>query len=107
MDKTRMELLQMLRRRGNMLKFIRQGHQAQMHKLDDYMMWEMMCDINNRMSRNSIITMLQDMSVLGWVNFQTGWDDENERAILSDIVLTAAGLTLVIRKQNTAEVLFD
>jgi hypothetical protein len=104
---TERELIQMKRRRGNMLKFIRQGHEAQLDRMDDFEMHAMMQDIGSNMSLRQVLTMLQDLQVLGLVGFKQSFSEERERMIAEEIMLTRDGLALVVRRRNTDEVLFD
>lgn len=104
---TERELIQSKRRRGTMLKFIRQGHEAQMARMDDWEMYVMMQDLGANMSRNQVLTMLQDLRVLGLVTFTDRFDEERERKVAECIELSALGVGLVTRRKNTDEVLFD
>jgi hypothetical protein len=101
------ELIQIKRRRGNMLKFIRQGHEAQFDRMDDFEMLAMMQDIGANMSQRQVLTMLQDLQVMGWITFKQFFSQEKERMVAEEIMLTAVGLALVVRRRNTEEVLFD
>lgn len=101
------ELRQTRRRRATMLKFIRQGHEQQLSRMDDFDMWVMMQDLGMTMSRKAVITMLQDLAVYGLIKFVSAYDDDNERYRLSEIELTAAGLSQLARRRSTDEVLFD
>ena len=51
--------------------------------------------------------MLQDLCVFGLLSFEEKWDDDNERAKLSKIMLTSQGLSLATRRLSTDEVMFD
>jgi hypothetical protein len=101
------ELIQIKRRRGNMLKLIRQGHEAQFDRMDDFEMYAMMQNLGSNMSRGQVLTMLQDLQVLGYVTFEQSFSDLKERMIAEEIMLTAAGLALVMRRKDNEEVLFD
>lgn len=101
------ELIQVRRRRGNMLKFIRQTHERQLGRMDDFEMWCMMQDLGANMSQRQVLTMLQDLQVLGLVTFEQRFSEEKERMVAEKIMLTAQGLGLTMRRHNTDEVLFD
>jgi hypothetical protein len=101
------ELNQMIRRRGNMLKMIRQTHERQLERMDDIDVWSMMQDIGAHMSQKQVVTMLQDLQVLGYVTFEQFFDEDRERVVVEKIMLTASGLGLVMRRKNTDEVRFD
>ena len=104
---TERELMQAKRRRGNMLKLIRQGHEQQMERMDDFEMFAMMQDLGAHMSPNQVMTMLQDLATLGYVTFRQFFSIEKERNVAEEIMLTAAGLALVTRRKSNDEVLFD
>ncbi|HEX5234154.1 MAG TPA: hypothetical protein VFW25_02360 [Silvibacterium sp.] len=101
------EQIQTNRRRGIVLKLIRQTHERQLNRLDDFEVWCMMQDLGARMSQRQVMTMLQDLQVLGYVTFDQTFDEENERNVAKKIVLTAAGLGITTRRKNTEEVIFD
>jgi hypothetical protein len=104
---TEQELRQTKRRRGNMLKFIRQGHEKQLDRMDDLMMQAMMQDIGSNMSQRQVMTMLQDLQVLGYVTFRQSFSEELERYAAEEIMLTAAGLAIVTRRRDNDEVMFS
>jgi hypothetical protein len=60
-----------------------------------------------RMSRNRVMTMLQDLATFGLITFDQGWDEDEERMTAKKIELTAAGVALVTRRKDTTEVLFS
>ena len=101
------ELIQIRRRRGNMLKFIRQGHEGQFDRMDDFEMWQMMQDIGSNMSQRQVLTMLQDLQVLGYITFKQSFSQQKERMVAEEIMLTAVGLGITTRRRNNEEVLFD
>jgi hypothetical protein len=101
------EMLQTKRRRGNMLKFIRQGHERQMERMDDFLMAKMMSATGAHMSQKQVLTMLQDLHVLGFISFNQHFCEERERMVAEEIVLTAVGLALVTRRRDVDEIVFD
>jgi hypothetical protein len=101
------ELVQTKRRRGNMLKLIRQGHEAQFERMDDFEMSKMMRNLGANMSQRQVLTMLQDMKVLGYIDFTQRFCEIRERVVAEEIVLTPAGLAMVTRRKDNDEVLFD
>ena len=104
---TEAEIRLMKRRRGTVLKSVRQGHEQQMHRMDDFDVWSMMQDLGMQMGRKAVLTMLQDLCVLGYIQYTQTFDEENARARLSEIVLTSQGAAITIRRQSNDEVLFD
>ena len=89
-----------------MLKSIRQGHEKQLHRMDDFEMFCQMQDLGMRMSQNQVVTMLQDLAVFGYVKFVQGFDDVRERVCLTELELTAMGTAITVRRQSNDEVLF-
>lgn len=90
-----------------MLKFIRQGHEQQLDRMDDLMMQAMMQDIGSNMSQRQVMTMLQDLQVLGYITFKQTFSEELGRYAAGEIMLTAVGLALVTRRKDTDEVMFN
>ena len=107
MSGTDAEIRQIKRRRATILKMVRQGHEAQLQRLDDFGVFATMQDLGMQMSRRAIITMLQDLCVLGYLKYKQGFSDEHDRVTLSEIELTPLGLTITMRRQSNDEVLFD
>jgi len=101
------ELVRIRRRRAMMLQFIRDGHEGQMSRLDDFEIYALMQDMGTTMSRNQVMTMLQDLQTLGLVTFHSEWNEPNERYVAKEIMLTAAGTALVLRRKSNDDVLFD
>lgn len=99
--------IQTTRRRGTILKLVREGHEEQLSRMDDFEMFAILQDIGVTMSRNQVMTMLQDLAELGLMKFRTEFDQRGERYVARDIELTAAGTALVVRRRNTDEVRFD
>jgi hypothetical protein len=104
---TEQELMQMRRRRGNMLKLIRQGHERQLDRMDDSDMGRMMLNLGAHMSSRQVMTMLQDLQVLGYITFQQRFSDALERFVAEQIMLTPPGLAIVTRRKDNDEVTFD
>lgn len=100
------EVLRIRRRRGDVLKMIRQGHEEQQSRMDDFEVWSWMQDMGFQVGPKQTVTMLQDLAVLGYIQFKQGFDNREERTRLREIELTAAGTALVIRRQSNDEVLF-
>src|ERR1035437_11036304 len=94
------------RRRGTMLKLIRQNHEEQSERLDDFALAKVMSTLWH-MSQRQVLTMLQDLQIFGLVNFKQRFCDIRERKVAEEIMLTAAGVGIVNRREDTNEVLFD
>ena len=89
-----------------MLKLIRQNHEEQSERLDDFALAKVMSTLWH-MSQRQVLTMLQDLQIFGLVNFKQSFCNIRERTVAQEIMLTAAGVGLVNRRQDTDEVLFD
>ena len=55
------ELIQAKRRRGIILKPVRQGHEAQMSRMDDFEVYAMMQELGQSVGRDQVLTLLQDL----------------------------------------------
>ena len=102
-----LQLRQTCRRRGNILKLIRQGHEQQLDRMNDSMVGGLMQDIGSRMSPAQVMTMLQDMQLMGLITFEQRFCDIRERYVAEKIMLTPVGLALVSRRKDTDEVIFN
>jgi hypothetical protein len=107
MSGTDAEIRQIKRRRATILKMVRQGHENQLQRLDDFGAWATMQDLGMQMSRRAVITMLQDLCVLEYLRYKQGFSDEHDRVTLSEIELTPKGLTITVRRQSNDDILFD
>ncbi len=94
------------RKRGTMLKLIRQNHEEQNERMDDFALAKVMSTLWH-MSQRQVLTMLQDLQIFGLVNFKQRFCDIRERKVAEEIMLTAAGVGIVNRREDTNEVLFD
>ena len=101
------ELIQTKRRRGMMLKLIRQGHEEQLARMDDVEMLAMMQLLGQSMGSDQVITMLQDLYVLGYVRFSQRANERTGRVEIGEIELTAQGLGAVIRRKSNDDLLLD
>jgi hypothetical protein len=67
----------------------------------------MMQDVGSNMSQRQVMTMLQDLQILGYVTFRQEFSEELERYSADEIMLTAAGLAIVTRRKDNDEVMFS
>jgi hypothetical protein len=96
------------RRRRIILDLIRQNHEKlQEDRYTDSDLWAMLLKIGVTVGRFQVITILQDLQVLDYVDFKTTIDDETGRRYLTEIVLTAAGLRFYTRRKSNDDVAFD
>jgi len=95
------------RRRGIILKLIRENHESQEERYTDGEMWAMLLKIGITVGRADVITLLQDLEVLDYVSFKTQIDEESGKQYLSQIMLTPAGLRFYTRRKSNEDVLFN
>lgn len=100
------EVRQIKRQRATVLKMIRQGHEGQLHRMDDFEVWAAMQDLGMQMGRKAVLTMLQDLCVFGYLKYVQSFDEDEERIRLAEIELTAMGTAIAVRRQSNDEVLF-
>lgn len=103
---TERELILAKRRRGIILKLVRQGHENQLPRMDDFEIWAMMQDLGQSAGRDQVLVLLQDLAVLDYVQFKQTANEMSGRTELSQIQLTARGLRFVLRGRNDEDVLF-
>ena len=94
-------------RRGTILKLIRQGHEEQLSKYYDGALAGVLLDMAIPMGIFQLLTMLQDLCVLGYIAYDRAWDVDLGRYRLENIILTPVGLRFVDRKQSNEDVAFD
>jgi len=99
--------IQARRRRGIILKLVREGHENQLSRMDDFEVWAVLLKMGQTVGRQQVVTLLQDLQVLDYIDFKTRTDEETGRVELSQIVLTAAGLRFYTRRQSNDDVLFN
>jgi hypothetical protein len=100
------ELIQAKRRRGIILKLVRQGHESQMPRMDDFEVFAMMQELGQSVGRDQILTLLQDLEVLEYLEFKSTANEMTGRTELKQIELSANGLRFVIRGKSNDDVLF-
>ncbi len=100
------ELIQAKRRRGIILKLVRQGHEAQMSRMDDFEVYAMMQELGQSVGRDQVLTLLQDLQVLEYLDFDSSNNERTGRTELSEIELSPNGLRFVTRGKSNDDVLF-
>jgi hypothetical protein len=100
------ELILAKRRRGIVLKLVRQGHENQFPRMDDFEVFAMMQELGQSTGRDQVLTLLQDLAVLEYIEFRTKVNEFSGRVELSQIMLTAKGLRFVTRAKSDEDVLF-
>ncbi len=101
------ELILTRRRRGIILKLVRQGHEAQLSRMDDFEVFAMMQELGQSVGRDQVLTLLQDLQTLDYLDFNQKTNEISGRKEISEISLTAKGLGLVVRRKSNDEVLID
>ncbi|QNI34521.1 hypothetical protein H7849_11860 [Alloacidobacterium dinghuense] len=101
------ELVQTRRKRGIVLKLVRQGHEKQLSRMDDFEVWAILQDLGINLGRDQVLTMLQDLQILSLLSFKSQHNEFSGRVEIKQIELTAAGIGLVTRRKSTDDVLFD
>jgi hypothetical protein len=98
------KLLRERRIRGTGLKLVRDNHQAQISRMDDLDVWTMLQKIFTGVGREYVWTLLQDMSVLGYLEFESHTDEMSGLLRFERIQLTASGLRLVSAGRSNEDI---
>jgi hypothetical protein len=101
------KLIQARRRRGIILKMVREGHENQLSRLDDFEAWAVLQKMGQTLGRDQVVTLLQDLQVLDYLDFKQTINEITGRVELSQIVLTAVGLRFVTQGKSNDDVLFN
>jgi hypothetical protein len=105
MEAAELRLIQTRRRRGIILKLVREGHENQLSRMDDFELWAMLLKMGQTVGRDQTVTLLQDLRVLEYLDFKQSTNEYSGRTELSQIVLTAAGLRFVSTGRSNDDVL--
>jgi hypothetical protein len=95
------------RRRGIILKLIRENHEGQEQRYTDGELWAMLLRIGQTVGRAQVVTLLQDLQVLDYVDFTSKMDEEDGRIRLTEIMLTPVGLRFYTRHKSNEDVSFN
>jgi hypothetical protein len=99
--------IQARRRRGIILKLVRQGHENQFSRMDDFEVWSMLLKLGQTVGRDQVLTMLQDLQVLDYLDYKSTMNEITGRMELSEVQLTANGLRFVTAGHSNDDVLFE
>jgi hypothetical protein len=99
--------IQARRRRGIILKLVREGHENQLSRMDDFEVWVILLKMGQTTGRQQVVTLLQDLQVLDYIDFKQAVNEETGRVELSQITLSAAGLRFLTRRKSNDDVLFN
>lgn len=97
-------LLQARRRRGMIMKLVRGGHENQFSRMDDFEVWTMFQKMLQSVGRDQVVTMLQDLQVLNYIDFKTSHNEDTGRVMLSEIELTPLGLRFMMTRRSNEDV---
>jgi len=100
-------LIQARRRRGIILKLVREGHENQLSRMDDFEVWAVLQKMGQKLGRDQVLTLLQDLAVLDYLDFKRATNEFTGRVELSQLALTATGLRFVTAGRSNDDVLFN
>jgi hypothetical protein len=106
MEAERREILAR-RRRGIILKLIRENHEDQAQRYTDGELWAMLLKIGQTVGRTQVVTLLQDLQVLDYIDFRSQTDEMDGVTRLSEVMLTAGGLRFYTRHKSNDDVAFN
>jgi hypothetical protein len=107
MEAVERRLIQAQRRRGIILKLVREGHENQLSRMDDFEVWAVLQKMGQTMGREQVVTLLQDLRVLNYLDFRQSVNEYSGRTELTQIELTAAGLRFMTAGRSNDDVLFN
>lgn len=105
MEAERKELI-VRRRRGIILKLIRENHEDQGTRYTDGELWAMLLKLRQTVGQEQVVTLLQDLQTLDYVDFKSEPDSKGNMR-LSEIELTANGLRFYTRQKSNEDVSFN
>jgi hypothetical protein len=95
------------RRRGIILKLVREGHENQLSRMDDFEVWAVLQKMGQTLGRDQVTTLLQDLRVLEYIDYKSKVNEFSGRNEMSQIELTAAGLRFMTAGKSNDDVLFN
>ena len=98
-------LVQKQRRRFTVLKLVREGHENQMSRMDDMELWVILLRLGVTMGRNQVRTMLQELEVLGYLDFKSAHNQASGELEINQIELTAAGVRFMDAGRSNDDIL--
>ena len=99
--------IQAMRRRGIILKLVREGHENQLSRMDDFEVWAVLQKMGQTLGRDQVTTLLQDLRVLEYIDYKSKVNEFSGRNEMSQIELTAAGLRFMTAGKSNDDVLFN
>jgi hypothetical protein len=95
------------RQRGMILKLIRENHESQNSRYTGGEIWGMLLKIRQTVGKFQVNTMLQDLQALDYIDFRSQVDEDTGALIITEIVLTAAGLRFFTRHKSNDDISFN
>jgi hypothetical protein len=102
---TQRKLVQTQRRRFTVMTLVREGHENQMSRMDDMEIWTILLRLGITMGRNQVRTLLQDLQVLGYIDFKSARNPESGELEISQVELTGAGLRFMVAGRSNDDIL--
>lgn len=97
--------VQKQRRRFTIMTLVREGHENQMSRMDDLEVWTILLRLGITAGRNQVRTMLQELQVLGYLDFKSAHNPESGEVEISQIELTAAGVRFMDAGKSNDDIL--
>lgn len=95
------------RRRGLILSWVREGHQNQLSRMDSLEIWGMFLKLGITLGQEQVLTLLQDLAVLGFITFDQSFNEDTGRTRIGKIELTAAGLRFMDGRKSNDDVQYS
>ena len=102
----RMDAIRSGRARAEILNLIRTRHRGQQSRMDHVELWHMLRGVGLDIGENDVITYLQDLAMMDYVEFTQENDRRTNRVTITQIQLCTKGLRAVERKISDDMVLF-
>jgi len=99
--------IQARRRRGIILKLVREGHENQMSRMDDFELWAILLKMGQTVGRQQVVTLLQDLQVLDYLGLQIDRGRRIRARPIEPDCAHRAGLRFCTRRQSNDDVLFN
>lgn len=105
MDESKLDGIRDCRARGEILKLVRMRHRAQNSRMDHVELWHMLRGLGLDIGEDDALTYLQDLEILGFVQFVTDKARRNNRVSITQIQLCAAGLAVLEGRRSDDSIL--
>ena len=95
----------MKRWRGVVLELVYDGWRQQESRLDDLTLWGLMRDLSHDVSRNDVITVLQQLETRQYLRFRQKNNEYSGQTHISEIELTSGGSDVVEKITSDSAIL--